>query len=155
MEEETLYFIAEKLAYRPRVVFIILLFCPVSCWTKPDTLQIAEEIFRRSTIRERTGFKLLSRCYLRTGRTNYRSMQITWRWYTFHWKQISRMEANSRSIRPTKYKRFTVFKNALKSYTFSSKHVKCSIVRTALVVQKFLTRILFRYETLFPLRAVS
>ena len=97
MEDGTLYLITEKLAYRPSVIFMILLFCPVSCWTKQDTSQIAEEIFWRHTIQERTAFKVLAQRYLHAGCTNYLSIWITWRWNNFRWKQISRMDAISRN----------------------------------------------------------
>ena len=43
MEEEML-FVVEKLAYWPRVVFMVLLFCPVSWRTNPDISRLAEEM---------------------------------------------------------------------------------------------------------------
>ena len=52
MEEETLYFIAEKLAYRPKLAY------------------------RRHTIREKAAFDVLSQRYLRAGRTNHRKIRI-------------------------------------------------------------------------------
>ena len=111
MEAETL-FIVMKLAYRPQVAFMVLLFCPVSCWTKSNSLQIAEEIFQHHMIWERivwiwecTG-SFWSIC---TAPFAYelQNIRITWRWHNFRWKQILRIEANSwnpRNIRPAKYK---------------------------------------------------
>ena len=43
MKEER-RFVAEKLAYRPRVVFMVLLFSPVSWRTNPDISRLAEEM---------------------------------------------------------------------------------------------------------------
>ena len=67
------YFIVEKLAHRPRAIFVYSVLCLV----EPNILEIAEEIFRRHTIRERAAFEVLSQRYLRPGRTNHRSIRIT------------------------------------------------------------------------------
>ena len=97
-------FTAEKLAYRPRVIFMVLLFCPVSCWTKPNTLQIhvAEEIFRQHTIWESTiwlwestgSFWNTCTAPLHTGSKNYGSIRITWRWRNFHWNKFHEWRLN-------------------------------------------------------------
>ena len=106
MEEETL-FVAEKSAYQPRVVFMVLLFCPVSWQTNPNISRLAEEMASDGIRPDRAPFgfgsalgaflKYLYSAILRTGSMNYVHIQIAWWWNNFRWKLILQMMANSRN----------------------------------------------------------
>ena len=117
MEEERL-FVVEKLAYRPRVTFMVLLLCCVSWRTNTNISRLAEEMVLDDIRPEREPFgfgsavgaflKYLYRAILCTGHMYI----ITWRWNHFRWKLLSQMKANSwnlRIIRPVKYKHFIVW----------------------------------------------
>ena len=113
MEEERL-FVAEKIAHRPRVVFVVLAnqsrHFAISWRMASDDILPEREAFGFGNALG-TFLKYLYSVSSCTGRTNYVNIPITWRWNNFRWKLISRMNAdsrNSRNIRPAKYKRFTV-----------------------------------------------
>ena len=90
MEEEGL-FVAEKLAYGPRVVYMVLLFCPVSWQTNPNISQLAKEMASDGIRLKREQFgsgsalgtflKYLYSAVSCTGCTNCVNIhvQITWR----------------------------------------------------------------------------
>ena len=90
MEEETL-FVAEKSAYQPQVVFMVLLFCPVSWY--PDISQLAEEMASDGIRPDIAPFgfgsalgdflKYLDSTIFCTGSMNYVHVQIAWWWNNF------------------------------------------------------------------------
>ena len=75
MDEERL-FVAKKLAYRPRVVYTVLLFCRVSWRTSPDISRLAEEMASTAYEPRKNSalgafLKYLYRDILCTGHTKY------------------------------------------------------------------------------------